>query len=243
MRADADFMVFVAARWPSLVKEAVLLGARPEDAADATVDALSRCRRDWGRASREENVDALVQAELLLAVRRRPRTSEDGREQQARELLVLAPPTLQELEHQESVNNRANLRRAALVAVPLLLVGIGAAVYLGTTRDDGKPAADDGVLENAAISQEANPAPGVAWYADGQLHLDHTVLCRRGAQGHDQDRDRSRLRRRRGPRGLRRGRRQPGGARPQGPRRPGGGHRRDRLGRLGRDRRATGRGW
>ena len=40
---------------------------------------------------------------------------------------------------------------------------------------------------------------------------------RRGAHGHDQDRDRSRLRRRRGPRGLRRGRRQPGGARPQGP--------------------------
>ena len=62
--------------------------------------------------SREENVDALVQAELLLAVRRRPRTSEDGREQLARELLVLAPPTLEELEHQESVNNRAKLRRA-----------------------------------------------------------------------------------------------------------------------------------
>ena len=173
-------MVFVAARWPALVKEAVLLGARPEDAADATVDALSRCRRDWGRTSREGNVDALVQAELLLAVRRRPRTSEDGREQLARELLVLAPPTLQELEHQASVNNRASLRRAALVAVPLLLVGIGAAVYLETTRDDGKPAADDGVLENAAISQEANPAPGVVWYADGQLHLDHTVLSVEG---------------------------------------------------------------
>ena len=75
MRADADFMVYVAARWPSLVKEAVLLGVPPEEAADATTDALSRCRRDWGRASREEDVDALVQAELLLAVRRRPRTA------------------------------------------------------------------------------------------------------------------------------------------------------------------------
>ena len=181
MRADADFMVYVAARWPSLVKEAVLLGVRPEEAAEATTDALSRCRRDWGRASREENVDALVQAELLLAVRRRPRTSEDGREQQARELLVLAPPTLEELEHQESVNNRAKLRRAALVAVPLLLVGVGAGVYLGTTGDDRKPAtSDDGVLENAAISREENPAPGVAWYADGQLHLDHTVLAVEG---------------------------------------------------------------
>ena len=181
MRADADFMVYVAARWPALVREAVLLGVRPEEAAEATTDALSRCRRDWGRASREEDVDALVQAELLLAARRRPRTGEDGRDQQAKELLVLAPPTLEELRHQESVNNRATLRRAALIAVPLLLVGIGAGVYLGTTGDDRKPAApEDGVLENAAISREDNPAPGIVWYADGQLHLEHTVLAVEG---------------------------------------------------------------
>jgi hypothetical protein len=181
MRADADFMVYVAARWPSLVKEAVLLGVPPEEAADATTDALSRCRRDWGRASREEGVDALVQAELLLAARRRPRTAEDGRDQQAKELLVLAPPTLEELRYQESVNNRATLRRAALIAVPLLLVGVGAGVYLGTTGDDGKPTPpDDGVLENAAISHEQNPAPGIVWYADGQVHLDHTVLAVEG---------------------------------------------------------------
>ena len=179
MRADADFMVYVAARWPSLVKEAVQLGVRPEEAADATTDALSRCRRDWGRASREEDVDALVHAELLLAVRRRPRTAEEGRDQQASELLVLAPPTLEELRQQESLNNRATLRRAALIAVPLLLVGVGVGVYLGATGG-GKPATDDGVLENAAISQEENPAPGVVWYADGQLHLDHTVLAVEG---------------------------------------------------------------
>src|SRR4029079_8560926 len=95
------------------------------------------------------------------------------------ELLVLAPPTLEELRHQESANNRATVRRAALVAIPLLLVGAGAAVYLGATGGDRKPA-DDGVLENAAISQEENPAPGVVWYADGQLHLDHTVLAVEG---------------------------------------------------------------
>ena len=152
----------------------------PEEAADATTDALSRCRRDWGRASREEDVDALVQAELLLAARRRPRTRGGGPGPAGRELLVLAPPTLEELRHQESLNNRATLRRAALVAVPLLLVGVGVGVYLGTTGDDGKPATDDGVLENAAISQEENPAPGVVWYADGQLHLDHTVLAVEG---------------------------------------------------------------
>ena len=180
MRADADFMVYVAARWPYLVKEAVLLGAPPEDATEATTDALSRCRRDWGRASREDDVDALVRAELLLAVRRRPRTAEDGREQRARELLVLAPPTLEELRHQESVNNRATLRRAALIAVPLLLVGVGAGVYLGTTGDSDPSTPDERPLENAEVSREANPAPGIVWYADGQLHLDHTVLAVEG---------------------------------------------------------------
>jgi hypothetical protein len=181
MRADADFMVYVAARWPSLVKEAVLLGVRPEEAAEATTDALSRCGRDWGRASREENVDALVHAELLLAARRRPRTREDGRDQQARELLVLAPPTLEELRRQESINNRATLRRAALIAVPLLLVGVGAGIYLGTSGGDRKPdAPEDDVLDNAAISREENPAPGIVWYADGQLHLAHAVLAVEG---------------------------------------------------------------
>jgi len=182
MRADADFMVYVAARWPYLVKEAVLLGVRPEEAAQATTDALARCRRDWGRASREENVDAVVQSELLLAVRRRTRTAEDGREQLARELLVLAPPTLEELQHQERLNNRATLRRAAWVAVPLLLVAVGASVYLATTGDDAKPDAGDDVLANAAVSSEANPAPGVIWYADGQLHLDFQVLAVEGLE-------------------------------------------------------------
>jgi hypothetical protein len=183
MRADADFMVYVAARWPALVKEAVLLGVPPEQAADATTDALSRCRRDWGRASRDEDVDALVREELLLAARRRPRSAEDGRDQQAQELLVLAPPTLEDLRHQERVGNRAMLKRAALVAVPLLLVVVGAGAYLARDADGGKPAPkDDGVLENAAISREENPAPGIVWYADGQLHLDHSVLAVEGLE-------------------------------------------------------------
>ncbi len=180
MRADADFMVYVAARWPALVKEAVLLGAHPDEAADATTDALSRCRRDWGRASREENVDTLVRAELVLAVRRRSRTAEDGREQRADELLVLAPPTLEELARQERLNHRATLRRAAVVAVPLLLVAVGVGAYLAASGDDAKPTPDDGELDNAAVSVEENPAPGVIWYADGQLHLDHQVLAVEG---------------------------------------------------------------
>jgi hypothetical protein len=177
MRADADFMVYVAARWPYLVKEAVLLGVPPDRAAAATTDALSRCRGDWDRASREENVDALVQAELRLAARRHPATPEADRQRLADELLVLAPPTLEELQHQQHVNNRATLRRAAWVVVPLLLGGIGLGVYLGTSGDPASPSPDNDALEPAAASLEENPVPGVVWYADGRLHLDHTVLA------------------------------------------------------------------
>src|SRR4051794_11632772 len=135
MRAEADFMVFVAARWPSLVKEAVLLGVPPEDAAGVTSDALSRCRRGWERTSREGDVEALVREQLVAAAGRRPRTEETGREQAARELLVLAPPTLEELTSRERQRNRAMLRRAVLVVLPLVVVAAGAGIYLAT-RDD-----------------------------------------------------------------------------------------------------------
>jgi hypothetical protein len=181
MRADADFMVYVAARWPSLVREAVRLGVRPEDAADAATDALSRCRRDWGRTSHEEDVDALVREQLVRAAGRRPRIGEAGREKRAEELLVLAPPSLEDLKRQERANNRALLGRAAKVAVPLLLVGAAAGAYFAAYGDDEKPdGKPNDTIDNAAVLHEENPAPGVIWYADGQLHLAHSVLAVEG---------------------------------------------------------------
>src|SRR3954469_8821338 len=121
MRADADLMVYVAARWPSLVKEAVRLGVHPDEAADAATDALARCRRGWDRASREESVDALVHEELVRGAGRRPRTPEATRDPAARRLLVLAPPDLEDLRRRDRDNRRAALRRAGILAVPLLL--------------------------------------------------------------------------------------------------------------------------
>src|SRR4051794_35493223 len=118
MRADADFMVFVVARWPALVREAVLLGVRPEEAPEATAEALARCRSGWGRASQEEDVDALVAEELARAAARRPGTDARGRVEQSRQLLVLAPPTLEDLRQRQTVHRRAALRRAAVLGVP-----------------------------------------------------------------------------------------------------------------------------
>jgi hypothetical protein len=171
MRADADLMVYVAARWPSLVRDAVLLGVHPDEAADAATDALARCRGDWARASREENVDALVHRELVRAAGRRSRTPEATREQAARELLVLAPPDLDDLGRRERDHRRTVLRRAGIVAVPLLLVAVGAGVYVATYGGYG-----DDSIGSVPVTREENPAPGFVWYAGGRLHLDHVVL-------------------------------------------------------------------
>jgi hypothetical protein len=171
MRADADLMVYVAARWPSLVREAVLLGVHPDEAADTATDALARCRGDWHRASREENVDALVHRELVRAAGRRSRTPDATRAQVAQELLVLAPPDLDDLDRREREHRRAVLRRAGIVAVPLLLVAVGAGAFLAPNGGPGGSSIGD-----VAVTRQENPAPGVVWYADGRLHLDHVVL-------------------------------------------------------------------
>jgi hypothetical protein len=177
MRADADFMVYVAARWPRLVRQAVLLGSPPDEAPEAATEALSRVRRDWGRATREDDVDRLVHAELAATVARRPRTPEAARQQAAEELLVLAPPTLDDVRHHERVRRRKVRRRAATYTVPLLLVGVGAGAYLATSGAPADEPEPVGPLRAAAITREENPVPDVVWFADGRLHLAHTVLA------------------------------------------------------------------
>jgi hypothetical protein len=172
MRADADLMVYVAARWPSLVREAVLLGVHPDEAADAATEALVRSRRDWDRTSREENVDALVRQELVRAAGRRSLTAEATRERAAQDLLVLAPPGLDDLKRRERDNKRAVLRRVGIVAASLLLVVVGAGAYVATYGGES-----DDSIGSVEVTREENPAPGVVWYADGELHLAHQVLA------------------------------------------------------------------
>lgn len=171
MRGDEDLAVYLAARWPGLVREAVRLGCPPAEAADATADALSRVRRDWARASQEDDVDALVRAELRAAVARRPQTEPGGREEAAEELTVLAPPSLDELGARDRARRGRTTRRATAALAVLAVVG-GGATYL-TARGDEPEQQEE---ETAEVRREPNPVEGVFWWSDGELHLDDVVV-------------------------------------------------------------------
>jgi hypothetical protein len=176
MRADADFMVYVGARWPSLLREAVLLGCLPGQAAGAVTEALARCRTGWARALRDEGVDRLVHEELVRACGRRPRsaTTAEERQEEADRLAVLAAPTLDELRDLRRAGQVRTARRAALVLAPVVLVVAGLTWW--TSRGDPDPPADRD-LGPAALVREENPAGTVTWWANGRLHLDHVVLA------------------------------------------------------------------
>ncbi|HEY1133945.1 MAG TPA: SigE family RNA polymerase sigma factor [Nocardioides sp.] len=73
---DADFATYAAARWPRLVRSAVLLGCDAHEAEDVAQAALERCLVRWDRlVSRADDVDAYVHRVLIttfVSSRRRP---------------------------------------------------------------------------------------------------------------------------------------------------------------------------
>lgn len=79
MRNEQDFSEFVAARWPRLVRSAVLLGCSRPEAEDLVQSALERCLLNWSRVQRAGDRDAYVHRILLntfTSSRRRRWTSE-----------------------------------------------------------------------------------------------------------------------------------------------------------------------
>ncbi len=74
-----DFSEYVAARWPSLVRSAVLLGCTHADAEDLVQTALERCLLKWGRVQAADDRDAYVHRVLInifISGRRRRWTGE-----------------------------------------------------------------------------------------------------------------------------------------------------------------------
>lgn len=64
---DADFSEYAAARWPRLVRAAVLLGCSPAEAEDIVQTALVRCLTSWHRVQRADDPDAYVHKVLINA--------------------------------------------------------------------------------------------------------------------------------------------------------------------------------
>ena len=60
-----DFSAFVSARWPRLVRSAILLGCSPAEAEDVVQAALERCLRSWSKVQKAHNRDAYVHRTLV----------------------------------------------------------------------------------------------------------------------------------------------------------------------------------
>jgi RNA polymerase sigma-70 factor (sigma-E family) len=74
-----DFSEYVAARWPSLVRSAVLLGCSHPEAEDLVQTALERCLMKWGKVQVADDRDAYVHRVLInsfISGRRRRWTGE-----------------------------------------------------------------------------------------------------------------------------------------------------------------------
>lgn len=65
MSRDEEFSEFVAARWPRLVRSAVLLGCSPGEAEDVVQAALVRCLGHWRKVERADDRDAYVHRILV----------------------------------------------------------------------------------------------------------------------------------------------------------------------------------
>ena len=69
-----DFSEYVAARWPTLVRSAVLLGCSHPEAEDLVQTALERCLVKWNKVRAADDRDAYVHRVLInsfLSARRR----------------------------------------------------------------------------------------------------------------------------------------------------------------------------
>lgn len=79
MARDSDFSEYVAARWPGLVRSAVLLGCTRPEAEDLVQTALERCLVKWGKVREADDRDAYVHRVLInvfISSRRRRWTGE-----------------------------------------------------------------------------------------------------------------------------------------------------------------------
>jgi RNA polymerase sigma-70 factor (sigma-E family) len=67
VKRDEDFSAYANARWPALVRSAVLLGCTVQDAEDLAQTALMRCYVAWAKVTKAADRDAYVYRILVNA--------------------------------------------------------------------------------------------------------------------------------------------------------------------------------
>ncbi|MEN3614777.1 SigE family RNA polymerase sigma factor [Plantactinospora sp. ZYX-F-223] len=67
MERDEEFSAYASARWPALVRSAVLLGCSVQDAEDLAQTALMRCYVSWAKVAKADDRDAYVYRILVNA--------------------------------------------------------------------------------------------------------------------------------------------------------------------------------
>lgn len=120
---NAEFGEYVAARWPRLVRAAVLLGCSPHEAEDVTQTALTRCLVKWSQVRRAHDRDAYVHRVLVNTFtdsRRRRWTGERPTEQLPERPEHAVPDGTEQIDARDSLERAmANLTTEQRVAVVL----------------------------------------------------------------------------------------------------------------------------
>ncbi len=65
MERDEEFTTYMSARWPALVRSAVLLGCSVHEAEDLVQTALARCYVSWSKVASAHDRDAYVYRVLV----------------------------------------------------------------------------------------------------------------------------------------------------------------------------------
>lgn len=109
---NAEFSEYVAARWPRLVRSAVLLGCSPAEAEDVVQAALTRCLVNWSKVRRADDRDAYVHRVLI-------NTFTSGRRRQwTRERPVAEVPDLQHEDDTTTYDNADAISRSLQQLTP-----------------------------------------------------------------------------------------------------------------------------
>jgi hypothetical protein len=163
MTDRSDFATYVDARWPDLVAGLEDDGVPGDSARLAVAEVLLAARRSWQRRVRDEQVDVTLWAEVReragLLVRPgeplphavRPRDPRDRPEE-----------WLERAGEVRAVRRRRGVRRGVAGLAVVALLAAGWAWW--AVQPEPPP-----------VRAEANRLP-IAWYAEGELHLEDVVV-------------------------------------------------------------------